>query len=118
MDESIQQLVLTEKHEELVKLHTSILPGMAFMLTMCRVLGLITKRCRNFAGLSEWGMVEEELRGGGGGEREGEGRERNRRKKRKRKVSKKRRKQKKQKKCKKRKKRNKRKKRRKRKWIW
>ena len=23
------------------------------MLTMCRVLGLITKRCRNFAGLSE-----------------------------------------------------------------
>ena len=71
MDESIQQLVLTEKHEELVKLHTSILPGMAFMLTMCRVLGLITKRCRNFAGLSEWGMVEEELRGGGR-EREGE----------------------------------------------
>lgn len=57
--------MLTEKHEELVKLETSILPGMAFMLTMCRVLGLMTKRCRNFAGLSKWGMAEEELRRGG-----------------------------------------------------
>ena len=64
MDESIQ-LVLTEKHEEFVMLETSILPGMAFMQTMCLVLGLITKRCRNFAGLSGWGGGRE---GGGGGE--------------------------------------------------